>query len=999
MAGDNNERIRCIRSVSLVRTFHFDRTKLTGTTCRVAPEKCAAAFPGVFAMIFPGLQSSSQTIIEFSAKCLAELFPICVTDAMIIEAAASCEHRQSHAAQKKKQTRTPLETVVAACEQGLGFRFKCGWAGVLLIIRALFARLGRSATPILSKMILMLDDLRPELQEVEDATIKLDIDSTLAAAARAVKPAAFLKTLPLNLDREKDAKARGRAYLLPLLKDARLSECDLAYFSNALLPLSDSLRAKAAACAEENRVIQAKVYETLAQQIWSLFPEFCNLPSDVSAAMTPAFVERTASELYGSPVLRPALCQGFYLLIDKALVVVGENVADEEVLRRQSDVEHMAKFATNMLSVLFNVFSQTPADSRGHVVEAIRARYAVSERNLRGADAAFRLLTLCRSSGLVRVVDVMQDIQATFRKVTTVLADALANLEKPSNDATFRPAHTMLDLALLMIPYLEVPLVTSLFSLVVPLLVSETAAEDPILQKKAYKVLRAIGDIEALKIGVLQSNIADIQKKLIDSSEVTTASAKKDRLLFMIQVVSLLPASDLSLIPSLVSEAVVSTKEVNERARNVAYDLLVAMGRRMSSGGVIVRSNIDAMCDAGENGQEHEAQTVPATIDEYFTMVVAGLAGSTAHMVSATIMALSRLLFEFKDSLGKALVHQLISTMHLFVMGNNKEMVRAALGFAKVITVSLPVDTLQPHLPQLITGILAWSNEHNSHFKSKVRHIFERLMRRFGYDAVQSHVPEESKKLVVNIKKRKERAKRKKNAAAAAAAADSDDDQGHAAHKRLPGSASGDAYEDVLYGSESEIDDTEDEDEEMASSAAAISAKGKKGPKKAQNKNADQWIKEDEDAPLDFLDHKVVSRRGRGDLASSFATGDDGRLVFAESESEDEAGAATASASIAAKEIANGYYEAVTSKDGFTRTSKNRIKFDNRKRGRDDDAEPMDIDQPDPPAGGVAGRKKRHQGRQQKAERIGQGYKAKVSLRFFSFFFFMVGGATKRTKR
>lgn len=37
-----------------------------------------------------------------------------------------------------------------------------------------------------------------------------------------------------------------------------------------------------------------------------------------------------------------------------------------------------------------------------------------------------------------------------------------------------------------------------------------------------------------------------------------------------------------------------------------------------------------------------------ATIDEYLTMVSGGLAGSTPHMISATITAISRLVFDFK---------------------------------------------------------------------------------------------------------------------------------------------------------------------------------------------------------------------------------------------------------------------------------------------------------------------------------------------------------------
>lgn len=37
-----------------------------------------------------------------------------------------------------------------------------------------------------------------------------------------------------------------------------------------------------------------------------------------------------------------------------------------------------------------------------------------------------------------------------------------------------------------------------------------------------------------------------------------------------------------------------------------------------------------------------------ASVEEYMTMVAGGLAGATPHMISATVTALSRLVFEFK---------------------------------------------------------------------------------------------------------------------------------------------------------------------------------------------------------------------------------------------------------------------------------------------------------------------------------------------------------------
>jgi len=35
-------------------------------------------------------------------------------------------------------------------------------------------------------------------------------------------------------------------------------------------------------------------------------------------------------------------------------------------------------------------------------------------------------------------------------------------------------------------------------------------------------------------------------------------------------------------------------------------------------------------------------------LEEYFTMIAGGLAGASPHMISATITAISRLVFEFK---------------------------------------------------------------------------------------------------------------------------------------------------------------------------------------------------------------------------------------------------------------------------------------------------------------------------------------------------------------
>lgn len=52
------------------------------------------------------------------------------------------------------------------------------------------------------------------------------------------------------------------------------------------------------------------------------------------------------------------------------------------------------------------------------------------------------------------------------------------------------------------------------------------------------------------------------------------------------------------MIPGLIPEAVLGTKEPAERARNEAFELVVAMGKRMQAGGVVKRALMNPDGDA-----------------------------------------------------------------------------------------------------------------------------------------------------------------------------------------------------------------------------------------------------------------------------------------------------------------------------------------------------------------------------------------------------------------
>jgi ribosomal RNA-processing protein 12 len=122
----------------------------------------------------------------------------------------------------------------------------------------------------------------------------------------------------------------------------------------------------------------------------------------------------------------------------------------------------------------------------------------------------------------------------------------------------------------------------------------------------------------------------------------------------------------------------------------------------------------------------------------------------------------------------------------MFLSSANREIVRSAVGYVKVTIVSLPSSLIQPSLSTLIPALINWSHEHSNHFKVKIRHILERLVRKFGVDEIEKDVPEEDKKLITNIRKRQMRSKKKKAALAEKHEGDEDMDDAEVSSSFLP---------------------------------------------------------------------------------------------------------------------------------------------------------------------------------------------------------------------
>ncbi|KKY22497.1 putative 90s preribosome component rrp12 [Diplodia seriata] len=866
---------------------------------QVEPEETFQKLPDLFSMMSNFLASASHNIRISASEGLISFVANCIPDSVLLEPSIFDEK--------------VLEKLAKNAAHLLSVKYQAAWMEVFNVVGAMFDAFRWRAAPIMSNVVKTVGDLRGN----ESFTGKKEADEVLGKAIRAMGPDNVLEILPLNLHKP-IAGQPGRAWLLPIIRDS-VANTRLAHFRAEMVPLSEAMFQRVLNHGSGEKTMEIKIFETIVNQTWATLPGYCDLPTDLHEAFDQSFAEMIANLLYQQVELRNDLCRALQNLVEsnKAIAEVeGEEdlVAQSRVSKAdaQKNLEYLSGFASNILAVLFNVYNQTLPQSRGNILSCINAYLSVTPT---------------------------AELMETFTRVASMLEQSLtetgpqtqADKQKDKKPVDKMPpaSHTLMDLVITISIYLPRESFVTLFQ-IATLMINKD--DDPQLQKKAYKLIPRLGESDLGK-AALQERNAELQKLLLDSAPKATSPAKRDRLAALSQVVEYLPSDDLHFIPAVLSEVVIACKEVNEKARTAAFDLLVFMGVRMKQGGTVVQSKIPLM--------DESAPSVPATLEEYITMMSAGLAGSTPHMISASITGLTRILYEFRTSLPDTVITDLVQTMDLFLTSANREMVRSVLGFVKVSVISLPSTLMLPRLNTLIPNLLVWSHEHKGHFKAKVKHIFERMIRRFGVEVVEKNTPESDRKLITNIRKTHDRQKRKKAAADAG-----EGEENHQPEKRRSKFES--EYDEAVYGSESESDAGSDvsDDETM----------GRKGGKKGGK----SYIIEDEDEPLDLLDRRALGnvsstkplkggRAGQQPQRTKAKTDLDGKLLLGDSSDDDDGddmmldggdnpGDGSLEGGI------NAYVSAIRGQDTGARKGRGgKIKFSNKKNGGDGDE--MEVDQ------------------------------------------------------
>ncbi|EGI69855.1 PREDICTED: RRP12-like protein [Acromyrmex echinatior] len=691
--------------------------------------------------------------------------------------------------------------VVEIMHKTLSYQYIGAWRHVLHLIAVLFQVTGKLKLQELDNVVKTLGNLR----DSHDFAHNRDAEYAIGAAIRAMGPRAVLDILPLRID--ENTINLKRSWMIPLLKDC-ITGGTISFFKDILLPLALRCEEKA-----KGSLADRKIYECLVTQIWSILPSLCNDASDVKDNF------KSIAKLLGVAIndrrdLRPSAMTALRKLISKATTEQDNT----------DDIAELARFAKNYLPILFNLYTTKP---NGTDEEGAR---------LAAFDTMKIYMTIVSSDLANELFDRAQ-----------------SKLEEPGADDFFR--ESVYDLMRALIGYTDVDRLSKYYDKCVPILKDDTKRKE---QKKAYRFLEEIcGSEREVCKQFLHQQRRQIQNTLILSAISVIKTSRGARLRCLTHLVRIHPQLEKTkFLEAIVPEAVLCVKDINERCREAAYQLLNTIAEKFL------------------NNSEH--------FKDYVDMLMIGLGGEQAY-VSASLLALASITYHHNSSLGTDIVSEILAHACTILTSPTREIVESALSYVKVYINVTPSIVMAPTLSRIVNALSGMSEDCKRHFRQKVRDIFTKVIRKYGIGSISSMVPASDvilHKRLKNINKIENAKKKKRELERARKLQERNSDEEFDA-KRKPKSV-----EEILADSDEEFEVTENELEK------------KRNKKRTPRKDA--WIQESEDNIVDLADPaaarnitttqpgvpnpKIPIRKTKD---RGFATAPDGRLIIKDDNERD----------------------------------------------------------------------------------------------------------------
>lgn len=621
--------------------------------------------------------------------------------------------QESEEANMIKSTCAVLENILNSCD-GIPNEHLLG------VISVLFKKLGDISHIFMTNIVLKLADLMNDAGRDKPDTNHLQ--NCMGSAVVAIGPEKMLMLLPISID--PDNFTCSNIWLVPILKD-HVVGASLGYYMEHIVPLAKSFKQ---AGQKVRKSVIGQDLQAHAHGLWGLLPAFCRYPVDTHKKFG-ALAELMITSLKKYSFMHQNIAVALQVLVNQNRSVMlsksdggasNDNAVKDSVLECQNVATYSKKTATKNIKALTSCSSK--------LLHALADLFVDSQSGKPSyiKDAIACLASISNSSVTQKV---FMSLLKRFRFVTgegefqqpKSDGDELIEEEARSLNVQEKDVHrcVMMELA----SSLVVGAKTDFIDLIYNFVVFIFQATDVTGHCEAYHTLSRILQEHAWFCSSRFVELIDLLLGLKSPDDVATL--KNRFACFHILIVHALEMTSEEKNTKaflMLNEIILILKDAREEARKVAYDTLLFISSSL---------------------RNSSCATSREAYQRLISMITGYLSGSSPYITSGAVSALSVLVYNDTEICLK--VPDLVPSLLSLLQNKALEVIKAVLGFTKVLVSCLQAKDLQNFLSDIIIGVLPWSSVSRNHFRSKVTVILEIMIRKCGSSAVELDIPEKHK--------------------------------------------------------------------------------------------------------------------------------------------------------------------------------------------------------------------------------------------------------------
>ncbi|KAL1330444.1 hypothetical protein AAHE18_12G110300 [Arachis hypogaea] len=579
------------------------------------------------------------------------------------------------------------------------------------VISVLFFELGEHSVVFMRNIVLKLAELM--IQTSGGNVNNEHLQKCIGSAIIVMGVERFLEIVPITLDER--SFAYSNIWLVPILK-RYVTGSSLAYYMEHIVPLAKSFK-KASRKVKKTRISEDLL--TRAHELWGLLPSFCRHANDTHQNFA-SLSDVLVSFLKKQPSMHENVFMALQVLVNenKAVLIPKKSesnchaVCDSELefgvqpayskKAATRNIKSLASCSRQLLSILSDLFIASQPEMRFSLKGAIGCLASITDSSVikemflsfldkfKFTDCEGNIEMLTSDSG---VLDSKLGKMENYSKRCLILEIASCLVEGAKDD---------------------------LIELIYNLAVQSFQATDESVHCEAYNTLSKILEDHAFSSS-RYTELIDLLISLKPSTDIVYLRSRYTCFhSLMVRTMKIsLEEDENSKAFLILNEIILTLKDGSDEARKAAYDLLLNISSSLRD-----TSGVDPI----------------EPYQKLVNMIMGYLSGSSPHIKSGAVSALSVLVY--KDTNLCLSVPELVPSFLSLLQTKDVEIIKAVLGFVKVMVSSLQANELQQFVSDIITAIVPWSSVSRHHFRSKVTVIFEILLRKCSSAAVKRVTPE-----------------------------------------------------------------------------------------------------------------------------------------------------------------------------------------------------------------------------------------------------------------